>query len=154
MVNFSKNVSEHRKFRNNCPFCNIDPKRSKTVKEGKSVIVILSNPRLVDGHLLVIPKRHVEKLSQLSKKERDELVDTVIEFQEKILSKFSSGCDVRQNCRPFLKESEVKVDHLHIHLLPREFEDELYKKCQVFEKEIFRMLTEEEKEKFVKLFKK
>jgi len=135
-----------------CRFCKINPKRSKIIKEGKNVFVILSNPRLVDGHLLVIPKRHVEKLSQLNEEERDELIDTVIEFQEKILSKFSSGCDIRQNCRPFLKESEVKVDHLHFHLLPREFEDELYKKCQIFEKEVFRILTEEEINKFSKLF--
>ena len=137
-----------------CRFCKIDPKKSKVIKRGKSVYVILSNPRLVDGHLLVIPKKHVEKLSQLDKEERDELIETVIEFQEKILSKFSSGCDMRQNCRPFLKESEVKVDHLHFHLLPREFEDELYKKCQIHEKEVFRMLTEEEMNELSEIFGK
>lgn len=137
-----------------CPFCNFDKERTRIIKEGKYIWIILSNPRLVDGHLLIVPKRHIEKLSELKEEEKKELLDTVIEFQEKILLTFSSGCDIRQNCRPFLKESEVKVDHLHIHLLPREFEDELYKKCQVFEKEIFRILTEEEKEKFVKLFRK
>lgn len=138
----------------NCRFCKIDHKRSKIIREGKNVFVILSSPRLVDGHLLVIPKRHVEKLSQLNKEERDELVDTVIEFQEKILAKFSSGCDIRQNCRPFLRENEVKVDHLHFHLLPREFKDELYKKCQIYEKEVFRALTEEEMKKLSEIFEK
>lgn len=137
-----------------CRFCKIDPIKNRIIKEGKNVFVILSNPRLVDGHLLAIPKRHVEKLSQLSKEERDGLVDIVIEFQEKILAKFSLGCDIRQNCRPFLKEDEVKVDHLHIHLLPREFEDELYKKCQIYEKEVFRMLTEEERDKLSETFGK
>lgn len=141
------------KKKKDCPFCNIDETRTRIIKEGKYVLVVLSNPRLVDGHLLVIPKRHVEKLSQLNKKEKEELIDIVIEFQEKILVKFASGCDIRQHCRPFMKQSQLKVDHLHFHLLPREFEDELYKKCQIFEKEIFRMLTEEEKEKLVKLFK-
>lgn len=134
----------------NCPFCNLDLKRTKIIKEGKYIFVILSNPKLVKGHLLIIPKRHIEKLSQLNKNEKEELIATVIRFQEKILAEFSSGCDIRQNCRPFLKQSEVKVDHLHIHLLPREFEDNLYKKCQVFEKGIFKILTEEEKEKLVK----
>lgn len=146
-------VQNQKKFMN-CRFCKIDHKRSKIIREGKNVFVILSNPRLVDGHLLVIPKKHVEKLSQLNKEERDELIDTIIEFQEIILANFSSGCDIRQNCRPFLKESEVKVDHLHIHLLPREFEDELYKKCQIHEKEVFRMLTEEEVKKFNQIFRK
>ncbi|HUV72522.1 MAG TPA: HIT family protein [Clostridia bacterium] len=131
-----------------CPFCNLDKKRSRIVKEGKHVLVILSNPRLVDGHLLVIPKRHVEKASELGSKERKELFETVLEFQEKILSKFAAGCDIRQNYRPFQKQGDIKVNHLHFHLLPREFKDELYQKCQIHETEIFRMLTEKEKKRF------
>lgn len=136
-----------------CPFCKIDLERTRILKEGKYTLVVLSNPRLVDGHLLVIPKRHVEKLSELNEKEKLEIFETLLEFQEKILTKFASGCDIRQNCRPFLKQNELKVDHVHFHLIPRELDDELYQKCQIPEIGIFRMLTEEEKEKFVKLFK-
>ena len=136
-----------------CPFCSIDKQRTRILKEGKYVLVVLSNPRLVDGHLLVIPKRHVEIPSELNEEERKELFDTLLEFQEKICSKFSSGCDIHQNYRPFQKQGQIKVDHLHFHLIPREFEDELYQKCQIYEKDIFRMLTEEEKERFAKLFK-
>lgn len=136
----------------NCPFCVIDRDKTKIIKEGKLVLVVLSNPKLVDGHLLVIPKRHIEKPSRMTKKEKKEIFDTVIEFQEKIISKFASGCDIRQNCRPFQKEGQIKVNHLHFHLLPREFKDELYQQCQIYETNIFRMLTEEGKEKFAELF--
>jgi len=127
-----------------CPFCNINKEKTRIIKEGKNVFVVFSNPRLVKGHLLVIPKRHVVKISELNAKEKKELFDTVIEFQEKILKKISSGCDIRQNYRPFQKQTGLKVDHLHIHLLPREFEDELYQKCQINEKRIFSNLEEEE----------
>ncbi len=127
-----------------CPFCNINKEKTRIIKEGKNVFVVFSNPRLVKGHLLVIPKRHVVKISELNAKEKKELFDTVIEFQEKILKKISSGCDIRQNYRPFQKQGGLKVNHLHIHLLPREFEDELYQKCQINEKEIFTNLKEEE----------
>ncbi|MEK7477940.1 MAG: hypothetical protein AAB645_01045 [Patescibacteria group bacterium] len=58
-----------------------------------------------------------------------------------ILNKFSSGCDVRQNCRPFMKQTDLKIDHLHFHLQPRELNDELYKKCQIHEKEIFQQMA-------------
>jgi len=68
------------------------------------------------GHLLVIPKRHLEKLSELSKQEREELIDLIIEFTEKILNGLARGCDIRQNYRPFQTENNLKVDHLHIHL--------------------------------------
>jgi len=127
-----------------CPFCNINKEKTRIIKEGKNVFVVFSNPRLMKGHLLVIPKRHILKISELDKEEKEELLDTVIEFQEKILQKISSGCDVRQNYRPFQKQTGLKVDHLHIHLLPREFEDELYQKCQINEKRIFSNLEEEE----------
>lgn len=137
-----------------CPFCNVDLERTRILKEGKYTFVTLSNPRLVDGHLLVIPKRHMEVPSELNAEERKELFDTILEFQKKICSKFSSGCDIRQNYRPFQKQGPIKVNHVHFHLIPRELEDELYKKCQNYETALFRMLTEEEKEKFAKLFKK
>jgi len=137
-----------------CPFCEIDKERTRVVKRGKHVLVILSDPRLVDGHLLVMPTRHVERLAELSAEERGELLNTVVKFQEKILSKFAAGCDIRSNYRPFIKQNDLKVNHLHFHLLPRELEDDLYQRCQKFEKEIFKRLTKEELEKFYKLFSK
>lgn len=135
-----------------CPFCDIDSERTRILKEGKFMRVIFSNPRLMPGHLLIVPKRHVHKISELNNEEREELFETTILFQEKILKKISSGCDIRQNCRPFQKRDRLKVDHLHIHLQPRELFDELYEKCQIFEKEVFKDLGKEELEKMIKLF--
>jgi diadenosine tetraphosphate (Ap4A) HIT family hydrolase len=127
-----------------CPFCNITSERTRILKEGKFVRVIFSNPYLMRGHLLVVPKRHVEKISELNNKEREELFNLLIEFQEKILGKVSSGCDIRQNYRPFQEQNKFKVHHLHFHLQPRELFDELYKKYQIFEKDIFKDLSSEE----------
>ena len=135
-----------------CPFCTINQERNPVIKEKDFVIVIPSNPRLVPGHLLIIPKRHVERLSELNTKERKELFETTVEFQEKIIKTLSTGCDIRQNYRPFLKEDDIKVNHLHIHLLPRKFEDELYEKCQIFEIDIFKKLNNEEIDKTCKTF--
>lgn len=135
-----------------CPFCKIDEINTRVLKEGEYYYIALSNPRLVSGHLLVIPKRHVEKASQLTPEERQEIFDAVIDLEEKVLAKLSSGCDIRSNFRPFIKQNWVKVDHLHFHLQPREFEDELYQKVQKFEKELWQELSEEEKEKFTQLF--
>jgi len=111
-----------------CPFCTINTEKTRIVEEKEQVFVILSNPRLMPGHILIIPKRHVEKPSQLSEPERKELFDTALEFQEKILAKLASGCDMTQHCRPFQPESQLKVNHVHIHLRPRELKDELYQK--------------------------
>jgi histidine triad (HIT) family protein len=136
----------------NCPFCDIDEEKTRIVQEGKTYYVALSNPRLVPGHLLIIPKRHMEKASELSEEERREIFDAVIKMQETVLAKFSTGCDIRSNYRPFLKPGWVKVNHLHFHLQPRELEDELYQQSQKFEKELWKELPEEEREKFTQLF--
>jgi len=135
-----------------CPFCHINKEKTRIIKEKKHIFVALSNPRLMPGHLLIIPKRHVEKLSELTEEEKNELFNTTIEFQEKILSKTACGCDIRINYRPFQKQDNLKINHLHVHLQPRELFDELYKKCQIFEKDIFKKLTKKEMDKFTKQF--
>lgn len=134
-----------------CPFCHIDKEKTKIIKEGEKVMVALSNPRLIEGHLLVIPKRHVEKISELNEEELKELFENIIEFQQKILSKISPGCDIRQNYQPFQKQNNLKINHSHFHLLPRKLEDEIYQKCQIFEKNLFKELTKKEAVKIVKL---
>lgn len=134
-----------------CVFCNYN--KNRVIYEGKNTFVILSNPRLMPGHLLIIPKRHVEKLSQLNKEELNELINLTIKFQEKILNNVAKGCDIRQNFRPFQKQDNLKVNHLHIHLLPRELFDELYEKCQIFEKDVFNKLNDEEINKFSEMLK-
>jgi len=126
-----------------CVFCDVNSMNGRILDESKNTITILSNPCLVKGHVLVMPKRHVEKLSEFNKEERVELIEQVTKIQEKLLEKFK-GCDVRQNYRPFQKEDGLKIDHLHIHLQPRELFDELYEKCQVHEKKIFKKLNKEE----------
>lgn len=130
-------------MKENCFFCIGIESKSRILNETEYTLTILSNPALVRGHCLVIPKRHVEKLIELDYTEKKFLFDETIKMQESLLKKFS-GCDVRQNYRPFISQNKLKMNHLHIHLIPRGFEDELYKKCQIYEKEIFRDLSQEE----------
>lgn len=124
-----------------CCFCEVDSQRTKIVEKGKRVFVCLSNPRLMVGHLLVIPKRHIERISELDEQEMKEVFDMLLKYQGLILERIASGCDIRRNYRPFMKENGVKVNHLHFHLLPREPKDELYQKSMIHEKEIFKDLT-------------
>ena len=135
-----------------CCFCNIVEEEKQRVFEVREhVVIIFSNPRLMPGHMLVIPKRHVLHLSELSQEERSELFNTAIELQDKILEKVAPGCDIRQNNRPFLPESDVKVNHVHVHLQPRTFEDELFQKCQNNEVDVFQPLLDSEMEEMKKL---
>jgi histidine triad (HIT) family protein len=137
-----------------CPFCKILAEHSdRMLAEHEHVFVIFSDPRLMPGHILVIPKRHVEKLSELPQNEKDELFKRVEEYEEKILKNVASGCDIRQNYRPFIKQGRLKVNHLHFHLQPREFEDDFYQNVQRFETDKFSPLSKEELEHYKELFK-
>jgi len=137
----------------NCPFCNIDRERTRILSMGEKVFAVLSNPRLLPGHTLVIPKRHVEKIADLMQDERKELFNTVIALQKKIIGKIATGCDMRHMYRPFASESKARVDHLQIHLLPREVNDFL-KDIMRLEKKMWTALVPSERERFTKLFSK
>ncbi|MFA5797328.1 MAG: HIT domain-containing protein [Candidatus Woesearchaeota archaeon] len=137
---------------NNCPFCKIAPRHTIIVKKFKYCYICFSNPRLMKGHLLVIPYRHVIRPAELKKEELNEIMHVTIMYQEKILKKYW-GCDIKENCRPSQKQDRYKVDHLHIHLQPREFKDELYKKVQIHQGKVFKELTKKEAEEFLKFLK-
>ncbi|HEY0220941.1 MAG TPA: HIT domain-containing protein [Candidatus Paceibacterota bacterium] len=136
-----------------CPFCEIvNDKKERILKESEHSFVVLSNPKLMSGHLLVIPKRHVEKTSELEKEESEDLYNEVIHLQEKVLEKIAPGCDVSQHYRPFIPDNKFKVTHLHFHVRPRFLDDELYEKVQIYEKDVFSDLNEEDVLKYKKIF--
>jgi diadenosine tetraphosphate (Ap4A) HIT family hydrolase len=101
------------------------------------------------GHLLVIPKRHVERMSELDDTELLELTHVVNTYCDKIL-RFAKGYMVKNNFMPFLEESRLKVNHMHIHILPRVFNDDLYSKALFNESTLYQDLTDEEYEDILK----
>ena len=125
-----------------CVFCNFE--EEKILRQSENTITILSNPYLVMGHSLVMPRIHFERLNELSFDLRHELIDEAMLTQDLLIKKLGApGCDLRQNYRPFLHPSRLKVNHLHFHVLPRWPEDNLYKKSMKYEKGIFTDLNDE-----------
>lgn len=85
------------------------------------VIVDYSKEPAVDGHLVVQPKRHVERITQLSPSEWSELSNTVHRYSkaiEKALNERNKGDDEVDKiylwcfCAP-------PHEHLHFHLKPK-----------------------------------
>lgn len=133
-----------------CPFCEI-AKEERILKSGSHAHVILSNPRLMPGHLLVIPKRHVYRLSELTEAEKEEIFAFLVEFQNKIIGKLAAGCDIRLNFKPYVENSSTHVNHMHFHLLPRDLNDELQEKAERHKDPLYQELANEEKERILKL---
>jgi diadenosine tetraphosphate (Ap4A) HIT family hydrolase len=138
----------------NCRFCKIITQNSKQIiRETDHTVTIPSNPKLMHGHLLVVPKRHIEKLSELTKEERADLFDETINVQEKVLETLAPGCDISQHFRPYIPGGASKITHIHIHIRPRDLDDELYQKVQARENDVFTDTKENELEEYKNLFR-
>jgi diadenosine tetraphosphate (Ap4A) HIT family hydrolase len=117
-----------------CPFCSGN---NMVVKENEHAFAILSNPRKVPGHILIIPKRHVDKPWELTQMELRDIFDLISYIEQKLIGTFGDGCDIRQNYRPFLQQNELKVDHIHFHLIPRALDDYIYQVSEKYDSELF-----------------
>lgn len=135
---------------NDCPFCNL---KERVLKQNKTAQTFLSNPRKVPGHFLVTPKRHVEKPWELTGKELKDIFEIIFFIEQKLIGKLGDGVDIRQNYRPFMKQSRLKKDHVHFHVYPRYLEDYLYKVSEKFETDLFTDLDDSEQSEFAKLLK-
>lgn len=131
-----------------CPFCVL---HQRVLKENELAQVILSNPRKVPGHFLVIPKRHVEKPWELTQEELQSIFELIFFVEQKIIGKLGDGCDIRQNYRPFLTESKLSVKHIHFHVIPRALQDYIYQVAEKYETDLFATLDKLEHDEVAKL---
>lgn len=133
-----------------CPFCN---HHERILKENKTAQVLLSNPRKTPGHVLVTPKRHIEEPWQLESEEIHDIFELIFFVEQKLIGKLGDGCDIRQNYRPFMEQSRLKVNHLHFHVIPRYFKDYIYQVAEKYETDLFSDLDAAEAKDVVKLLK-
>jgi len=131
-----------------CPFC--EPE-DRVLKQNKSAQVILSNPRKTPGHFLVMPKRHVVKPWEMTTEELQDCFELIWYIEQKVIGKLGDGCDIRQNYRPFMKQSRLKIDHIHFHVIPRSSEDYIYRVAERYETDLFAELDDLERAEVEKL---
>jgi len=105
-----------------CIFCKIAKKEipSKIITETKNSIAFLDAFPLSRGHMLVIPKCHYEKVQDMTDMDNTDLFNTV----HKVISKVD-----KLTCSTLLaihngKDSGQEIPHVHVHLIPREVDDQ------------------------------
>ena len=134
----------------NCPFCN---PLELVLKENEFAQAMLSDPHKVPGHILVMPKRHVEKPWELKDEELKGVFDLIFFIEQRIIGKLGEGCDIRQNYRPFLEQDALKLNHLTFHIIPRSPDDYLHKVSEQYEDGLFAELDDMERDAVAKLLK-
>jgi histidine triad (HIT) family protein len=101
---------------NDCIFCKIVNGEipSKKVYEDDNVIAIMDvNPK-VDGHTLVIPKKHVSEYTDLTDEETLYIFKVAKKLGPSIMNKLGARA---LTCGINYGESQA-VKHVHLHLLP------------------------------------
>ncbi|MEI7809937.1 MAG: HIT domain-containing protein [bacterium] len=97
-----------------CIFCKIVNKEIPCYKifENKNFLVFLDIKPATDGHLLIIPKKHVVWMQEAD----DKTIADIFKLTKKMMLALKKGlrCD-------YVQQSVVgnEVPHFHIHLMPR-----------------------------------
>lgn len=102
------------KSNNNCIFCKIINGEipSNKVFENKNFLVFLDIKPVSDGHLLIIPKKHIVWMQEAP----DKIIGDIFKLTKKMMLALKKGlkCD-------YIQVSIVgnEVPHFHVHLIPR-----------------------------------
>lgn len=100
-----------------CPFCDKENVNKQIIFKNRSVFVLYNICPANKGQCLIVPKRHVENIWQLSEKELIDLAKTV-KFVSRKLKKYlkPDGFNYGFNEGEY---SGQMVKHFHFHIMPR-----------------------------------
>lgn len=98
-----------------CPFCN--PREELILYEDGLIRILIDSYPANRGHLLVVPRRHVERWEDLTEEEKATLVrgiDLAIERLKKALKPDAFNIGINLG-----RAAGQTVPHLHMHVIPR-----------------------------------
>ncbi|MFQ5782876.1 MAG: HIT family protein [Nitrosopumilus sp.] len=104
-----------------CIFCKIIAGEIpvKILKETSNSISFLDAFPLAKGHVLVIPKKHHQKIQDMSSNENNDLFSLVHLLLPKVDALTGATLIAVHNG----KEAGQEIPHVHVHLVPRSFDD-------------------------------
>lgn len=119
---FSSLQSQENKANRDCPFCNPEVIDVQKFYEDELVLVFYTHKPIFPGHLLIIPKRHVERF--------EELFDEEILQVSRVIKKVNKAAEKVFGTSSYLilqkngKEVGQSVPHVHFHYIPRQTGDD------------------------------
>ena len=98
-----------------CIFCNTD--KNRIILENEDAFVIYDAFPVSKGHMLIIPKKHIENYFEADEEIKLKLWELVDKCKEMADEKFDpQGYNIGINCGEAAGQT---IMHLHIHLIPR-----------------------------------
>lgn len=118
-----KFIEDLRQKTKGCVFCELssthgDDSEKLILHRGKHCFILMNKYPYNNGHLLVLPYRHVAEVSDLNKDERAEMMDLTISSVECLKKVFSAeGFNCGMNLGKVAGAGIA--DHVHQHIVPR-----------------------------------
>jgi len=102
---------------NRCPFCELALDQESQVASNRMAYVIRDSSPVTPGHSLVITKRHVESLFDITAEENGALFDLLVRHRRHLQQELNpTGFNVGVNIG---QPAGQEVMHVHIHIIPR-----------------------------------
>lgn len=96
-----------------CQLCEAVNEKFRLIAENQHAFSIVIKEPLLEGHCLVLPKRHVTKLEDLTPEESKDLHQLASQIREKIEDVFDSGSLLALNGKKVATQA-----HIHYQVMP------------------------------------
>jgi ATP adenylyltransferase len=114
---------KEKKDDNECVFCNalkdnIEDDNSLVIHKGKDVFTIMNLYPYNNGHIMVVPNRHISALNQITTEEFAEITKQISLASDALTELYSpQGFNIGANIG---KAAGAGIDtHIHFHIIPR-----------------------------------
>lgn len=106
-----------------CPLCKEVEAGGGLIVDADTAVSLLDKHPVSPGHCLILPRRHIDSVWELSREDVTALYEVMAETQHIVKSKFEpDGYNIGVNAGEAAGQT---VDHLHIHLIPRYLGDDV-----------------------------
>jgi len=102
-----------------CIFCDIldGTRNGYVVYEDKDHIAFLDKYPIDDGHTLVIPRKHHEKITDMDSNDVGKIFSLIPKIAKAVLA--GAGADAFSLAQNNGKAAKQIIPHVHIHIIPR-----------------------------------
>ena len=102
-----------------CIFCDIldGTRNGHLVYEDKDHIAFLDKYPIDDGHTLVIPRKHHEKITDMDPNDVGKIFSLIPKIAKAVLA--GSGADAFSLAQNNGKAAKQIIPHVHVHIIPR-----------------------------------
>lgn len=104
-----------------CPFCELLHYNDLIISSSEHFVVIYNQAPILPGHVMVIPKEHIERVLDLNQKAQVEMMTLSLDTIKVLLQVFKAKAFnwvIQEGT-----EAGQTIAHLHMHLIPRKEQD-------------------------------